>query len=172
LRPLKSQWDVAPDYLKWAAIALAVIALAAAIVWWVRRRRARLVVEAPAPVIPPHVVALAELERIASMGLVERGEFKAYYTLVADAVRRYVGARFDVEAMDRTTYEVAGELERRRVTVDGLVPLLNEADLVKFAKLTPDAAAAHRVLANARSLVNATAPRESVPEPVAAGGEV
>ena len=159
LRPLKSQWEVPPDYVKWAGIILAVLVAVAAIVWLVRRRRRRVVEAPPAVVLPPDVVALAELERIASLRLVEQGELKTYYTLVADAVRRYVGARFDVETMDRTTHEILAELARRRTAVDGLSALLSESDLVKFAKLRPDAPAAYRALDAARAIVVATTPR-------------
>ena len=160
LRPLKSQWDVPPDYVKWTAIALAAIALAALIVWWVRRRRARIVEAVPEVRLPPDVVALAELEKIAALGLVERGEFKSYYSLVTDVVRRYVAARFEVETMDRTTHELLDDLARGHHEVPHLEPLLSEADLVKFAKLKPEAPAALRALETARTLVVDTTPRE------------
>ncbi len=170
LRPLKSQWEVPPDYVKWAAIALAVIALAALIIWWVRRRRARIVVVEPKVVIPPDVIALAELDRIATLGLVERGEFKSYYTLVTDCVRRYIGARYGVETMDRTTHELLDELSRRDNTVAGLGALLDEADLVKFAKLKPEAPTAMRALENARVIVVSTRPRTETPAAEVATG--
>jgi len=161
LRPLKSQWEVPPDYVKWAGIILAALVAVAAIVWFVRRRRRRVVEAVPEVVLPPDVIALAELERIASLRLVEQGELKTYYTLVADAVRRYLGARFDVETMDRTTHEILAELARRRTAVDGLSALLGESDLVKFAKLRPEAPTAHRALEAARAIVVATTPREA-----------
>ncbi len=171
LRPLKSQWDVPPDYVKWAAIALAALALAALIVWWVRKRRARIVEEAPAIRLPPDTIALAELEKIAAMGLVERGEFKSYYTLVTDVVRRYLGARFGVETMDRTTFELLDDLSHRRHDVPGLEALLNEADLVKFAKLKPEAPAALQSIEAARAIVVETTPRAEPPVEAATGTE-
>ena len=67
IRPLKSQWEVPPDYVRWALIALGAMALAALIVWWARRRRARVVAVAPEIRLPPDVTALAELEKIESM---------------------------------------------------------------------------------------------------------
>ncbi len=170
LRPLKSQWEVPPDYVKWAGIILAALAAIAGVVWYVRRRRRRVVEAAPEIILPPDVIALAELERIASLRLVEQGELKAYYTLVADAVRRYVGARFHVETMDRTTHEILAELARRRIAIDGLASLLNESDLVKFAKLRPEAAAAGRALDSARTIVVATTPRETPPVAATATG--
>ena len=161
LRPLKSQWEVPPDYVKWAGIVLAVLVAVAAIVWLVRRRRRRVVEAAPAVVLPPHVIALAELERIARLRLVEQGELKTYYTLVAAAERRYVVARFDIETMYRTTHEILAELARRRIAVDGLASLLGESDLVKFAKLRPEAAAAMRAMESACDVVINTKPEDS-----------
>lgn len=158
-RPLKEQWKLPPNYLMWGLIALGAIALAAAIVWWVRRRSRR-PVAAPYEVrLPPDVVALTELERIAAMGLVERGEFKPYYTLVVDVVRRYLEARFGIEAMERTSLELIDEVERRGVGIDGLGALLGEADLVKFAKLTPSRETAVAAIERARAIVVDTTPR-------------
>lgn len=168
VRPLKSQWEVPPDYVKWALIALAGLALVAAIVWWIRRRRGRVIAAAPEVRLPPDSIALAELEKIAGMGLIERGELKEYYTLVADVVRRYLGARFDVETLDRTTHELLAELARRRISVDGLGALLEEADLVKFAKFHPDLARAESAIERARRIVVETTPREA---PAATGTE-
>jgi hypothetical protein len=171
VRPLKSQWEVPPDYLKWGAIALAALALAAAIVWWVRRRRRRVMAAAPEVRLPPDYIALAELERIAGLGLVERGELKSYYTLVADVVRHYLTARFGVESMDRTTHELMDELAQRRIEVDGLHALLSEADLVKFAKLKPEASFALRAIDEARAIVMATTPRAAPTAAEATGTE-
>ncbi len=154
LRPLKEQWTMAPNWPLWIALGVAALALAAAAVWWIRRRRARRTVEEiPEVRLPPDFVALAELERIAAMGLPARGEFKQFYTLVTDAVRRYLEARFGVEALERTTFELLDDLARRRLDVDGLAALLNEADLVKFAKYKPDGARADDAMSLARDVV-------------------
>jgi len=158
-RPLKEQWTLPPNYLLWALAGLGVLALAAGIVWWIRRRRARRPLTiAPDIRLPPDIVALTELERIAGMGYVDRGEFKLYYTLVVDVVRRYLEARFGIEAMDRTSSELIREIRRRDVRVDDLAALLEEADLVKFAKLAPDRPAAAAAIERARTIVVDTTP--------------
>jgi uncharacterized protein YjiS (DUF1127 family) len=160
MRPLKEQWSMPPNWLLWITLGVAALVLAAAVVWWIRRRRARRAVdEVPEVRLPPDFVALTELERIEAMGLPARGEFKQFYTLVTDTVRRYVEARFGVMALDRTTGELLGDLAHRRLDVDGLAALLNEADLVKFAKYTPDVTRADAALGRARDVVVSTTPR-------------
>jgi hypothetical protein len=161
LKPLKAQWEAPPNRLVPALAAVAAIALGALAWWWWRRRRARAVEEPPVPVLPPDYVALTELTRIEKLGLIERGEFKAYYTLVVDAVRHYLEGRFGVEAMDRTTVEVLDDVERRGISAEGLAPLLNEADLVKFARHVPVRGDGEAAMHAAREVVVKTAPRRS-----------
>lgn len=160
LRPLKEQWTMPPDWLRRIAIAAAVLALAGAVVWWIRRRRARRAApEVPVVRIPPDVIALGELARIEAMGLVARGEFKEFYTRVTDTVRRYIEARFAVDALDRTTHELLDDLARQGHAIEGLAALLEEADLVKFAKFKPDVAHAEAALGSARDVVVSSTPR-------------
>ncbi|HET6350146.1 MAG TPA: hypothetical protein VFH88_13785 [Candidatus Krumholzibacteria bacterium] len=167
LNPLKAQWKAPPNYWLWAAIAALVLAAAAVLVWWIRRRRSRPGEAAPEVRLPPEVVALAELERIHGLGLPAQGEFKTHYTLVVDAVRRYIEARYGVEAMDQTTFELLGALDRRGVHVDGLSPLLDEADLVKFAKFAPTVESAAGAIDRARELIIHTTPVVPTLDPLA-----
>ncbi|HET6463304.1 MAG TPA: hypothetical protein VFH33_05830, partial [Candidatus Krumholzibacteria bacterium] len=98
------------------------------------------------------------------LGLPSRGDYKQHYTLVVDALRRYLEARYGVEAMDRTTYELIDALDHHRVRVEGLEPLLNEADLVKFAKVTPSPESATAAVNHAREMVIRTTPVASTPD--------
>ncbi len=170
LRPLKAPWEPGPNWLFWIALAAGALALAGALVWWIRRRRARVAEPAAEVRIPPDLAALTELERIEAMGLVARGEFKTFYTLVVDVVRRYLEARFGVEALDRTTREILEDLERRGRRVDGLEPLLNESDLVKFAKFEPRPETATAAIEAARAIVVTTTPRDVTTGAAQAGG--
>jgi len=165
LRPLKEQWKAPPNYWLWGAIAAAVLVAIAILVWWIRRRRARDGTIAPEAEEPPDVIALAELERIAGMGLAARGEYKLHYTLVVDALRRYLEARYRIETMDRTSFEILDALERRGERVKGLGQLLDEADLVKFAKFSPTVDSAMAAIGRARDIVIITSPAETA-EPV------
>jgi len=163
LNPLKEQWKAPLNYWLWGGVALAVLAAIAVLVWWIRKRRAR-VEEAPAVRLPPEVIALAELERISALNLPARGDYKQHYTLVVDTVRRYLEARYGVEAMDRTTYELMNDLGYRRVSVGDLEPLLNESDLVKFAKYAPTPEIATHAVNRAREIVVRTTPVAPAPD--------
>lgn len=179
-RPLKEQWVAPADRTKWLLAGLAAILAAAALVWWLRRRSRREEEPPAEPKLPADYVALGELTRIEKMNLLDDGQYKQYYTLITDVVRRYLEARFRVDAMDRTTSELLAELEARRRRIEKLESLLNEADLVKFAKLVPGIEAGHNAISIAREIIVKTklpavtpdgpAPRPGMPAP-RAGGE-
>lgn len=158
LRPLKEQWQAPLNWWLWGGIAAAVLIGLAVLIWWLRGRRRRGEAIAPEVRLPPEVIALAELDRVAAMGLAQRGEFKTHYTLVVDALRRYLEARYRIETMDRTTWEIIDALDRREVRIGGLRAVLDEADLVKFAKFTPTADSANAAIGHAREIVIATTP--------------
>jgi hypothetical protein len=163
LRPLKDPWEAPRSLLAWVAVSVAAV-LAGAMAWWLwRRRRARPAVEAPKAALPSDYVALSELTRIERMELLERAEFKEYYTRVVDVLRRYLEARFHVEALDRTTGEVLAQVRVLDIQSGSLEALLREADLVKFARYLPDVESGRAAMRIAREFVAATAPRHVPP---------
>jgi hypothetical protein len=163
-RPLKAQWIAPRNYWKWIALIAAMVAALALLMWWLRRRSRRIEDAPPEPKLPADYVALQELTRIEKLDLLEKGEFKRYYTLVTDAVRRYIENRFLVEAMDRTTGELLDALADRGQRVDKLDGLLREADLVKFAKHVPGEDDGTAAMSAAREIVVKTTPRRIVPD--------
>jgi hypothetical protein len=163
-RPLKEQWVAPRRYWKWIVAATALIAAAAVLIWWLRRRARRVLEEPTEPRLPADYVALTELTRIEKMNLLRSGEFKTYYSLVTDAVRTYLNARFGVDAMDRTTAELLDELDDRGRRVDKLDDLLHEADLVKFAKHVPAVDAGVSAMSSAREIVVKSTPKKIVPD--------
>jgi len=167
LSPLKEPWEAPRNLTVWIVSAVAALALAALLVWWWRRRR-RVEEAEPEHHLPADYVALTELTRIEKLGLLDAGEFKQYYTLVVDAVRRYLEARYAVDAMDRTSFELLDDLRRRRIEPPNLEALLGEADLVKFAKYVPTRAAGEAAMRAAREVVVKTAMRPAAADTLAA----
>ena len=145
------------------AIGLLVLALCALGGIWLWRRRTR----TPEPPPPPEPIDYAaEFARIAESGLLERGEFKTYYSLLSENLRRFLEESLAIEAMEQTTSELADAL--RGGEVDGslrqqIIDYLAAADLVKFARFHPALGAARRApdvgLAILRAIEEAVATR-------------
>ena len=109
----------------------------------------------------PEEIAYEELERVAALDLPAQSEFKRHYTLVTDCVRTYLEGIYRIPAMDRTTGELMFALRKARLggeMIPSLRTLLEEADLVKFAKLAPSVERARAAITQARHLIDITKP--------------
>jgi hypothetical protein len=139
----------APVWWLWAALASMVIALLLLWWWWRRRKRSR-------PVVLPDPFAQAEREfaRIEALGLVDAGERGRYVALVVEVLRDYLAARYAMAPLSLTSTEVLGALRGQpAVPNDRLLRVLNEADLVKFARRQVTADRAREIGREARAIV-------------------
>lgn len=91
------------------------------------------------PKLPPHVVALNEMERIKSEKSWQKGDQKVYYTELTDVLRNYIKERFGFNATEMTSAEILDHLLecKDKEAVKELKELFTTADLVKFAKHNP-----------------------------------
>ena len=92
----------------------------------------------PKPVLPPHVVALGELDKIKNEKLWQQGREKEFHTQVTDVLRNYIERRFDINAMEMTSDEILDYLSDNKEAepvYNNLKQILKSADLVKFAKM-------------------------------------
>jgi len=89
---------------------------------------------------PADEIALEALQKLEAAKLWQQGNYKSYYTGLADITRTFIENRWSVNAMEMTTDEIvrmsiissqAPEIYRQ------LKNLLELADLVKFAKVIP-----------------------------------
>jgi len=147
-------------WTRYGEAALAVVLAVVAAILLARRRTRSRGEPAPAaiPATPPgpYDAALARLAEVERACWPERGHVASHYGLVADVLRRYLEEAHGVPALERTTVELLrvlpAELRAMGVGVE-CGELLDEADLVKFARLRPDAAAARTFLDRTRSLL-------------------
>lgn len=165
LRDIKPPVLVRGGVPLWVVVAIGLLALVLCAFGgvWLWRRRTR----SPQPSPPPEPMDYAaEFARIAACGLLERGEFKTYYSLLSENLRRCLEERLKIEAMEQTTAELADALQEAEVDAalrQQILDYLREADLVKFARFHPALAAARRApdagLALLRPIEEAVAPR-------------
>lgn len=135
-----------------AAAALAVLARR----YWLGRNPPAVPLGAPAE------IALAELDRIERLDLPAVGEFPRHYTLVSDCVRAFLNAQFGVPTMERATSEIAAEFQIAAAPeseIRDAVAVLEESDLVKFARFSPEPDEARGAVSASRMAVRGLSAR-------------
>jgi hypothetical protein len=168
IKPLR-----APPGLVWIPF-LALLAMIPAGFWWLRRRRLggsaarRLEREAPTS---PFDVALARLAEIERVSRASGNGVLPLYSDSADVVRRLLLSLGAIPHYGLTTREVSSMLPgafARDTLRDQCETILRDADLVKFANLRPDLAAALEHLSRTRHLIEAWRAAKAPPDGPAA----
>jgi len=116
------------NWLLW--LALLAVAIAAALLWWAWRRyrnRRR-------PPVDPYVRAQQEFARIEARRLLEDGQSQEYFAAMVDVAREYLAARIPGVRRSDTSSELVRAMKPRDGVEAELPGLLEEADLVKFAR--------------------------------------
>jgi hypothetical protein len=148
--------------LWWLLLALAAAILAYLIYRKLRKEPEGVAAPVWVPPLPPaDVEAEAALKRLAEKDLIRKGELTAFYTELSEVMKRYAGRRFEVPYLERTTSEVLSDLKPRKLAqgaVSELRAILEASDLVKFAKLLPEAIEAEAAFALARFWIEKTRP--------------
>lgn len=163
-RPQREEWTFAKNAFFVALIALLAGALATFLIGRFLRRPKP--VPPPPPPRPPWEVALEELYDVRHAGLVAEGRFAEHFDRVSDTLRKYLGARFGFDGLESTTREALFVLRRttpRIPVLDTIESFLQNADLVKFARLTPSAEECELALTRAETVVRATLPAAPAP---------
>ncbi len=84
-------------------------------------------------------------------------EFKDFYIELGDAIRRYFEDLHHIPAMESTSREILQKLRNRSIDQDLISDtqsVLQEADMVKFAKFTPSKEQAQRALHKAHNFLD------------------
>lgn len=152
--------DGFPWWLLWLALLLAAALIGLGIWWWYRRRRTRHTVP-----IDPFAHAELEFRRVEALGLLEAGERGRFIALMVEVLREYLAARFPVVApVSLTSSELlVAARELRSVPMARLAILLEEADLIKFARHPISSERARELGREARRLVRDIEEVERVP---------
>ena len=134
----------------WALLAAIIASLIGLWWWWRRRQRGAGAVE----IVDPYLRALRDFERIERLGLIDAGERTRYVALVVDVLREYIADRVNGAPLSMTSTEVLAVTQQARtVPQDRLLRILNEADLVKFARRPVSADRARDIGKEARAIV-------------------
>jgi len=183
LADLKAPAGIDPRWTPWFWALGGLVALGIAALLW-RRYRARLAarlraepaVTDPFDRLPPHEWAYRELKALLATGWAEQGEIDRFHTRLSWVARRYLGGRYRIELMERTTSEIGPALRSAGADLplmDRVGPLLDRLDEVKFAKAPADVEACRHAVEECYRLIDASRPEMPADDgPASADGGV
>lgn len=105
-----------------------------------RERRSLIPFKKEEPKLPPHEIAIKELDSIKERKLWQQGMNKEYYTEITETLRKYIEERFSISAMEMTSDDILDLISKNteaQSVYDNLDQILRLADFVKFAKMNP-----------------------------------
>jgi hypothetical protein len=168
IKPVRKAPFVWTDYLWILWIMLGVmllLILIGLIIYLLLKKKKKGYFFKPPQVLPAHVRALSELDRLKAEKIWRQGREKEFYSKLTDILRAYIYEREGINAMEMTSGEILNEIRKTtdvESAYENLKQILSTSDLVKFAKYKPYPDENDLSLVNAYFFVNQT--RE--PDPV------
>ncbi len=159
------QDDYTLAYVGGGIVATAVIiAITILVQRWLKRRPKTL--PPPPPPRPAWDLALEKLEQLRrrkdALLAAERGE--ELVDGVSEVLREYLGKRYGFDGLESTSDEILTRLEKlrpHRLSLSGVQLLLAQCDLVKFARLPPEAGQCDELFDGVHGLICATKPSQT-----------
>lgn len=137
-------YDDFKPYVIWVILALLLLGL---FIYYLKTRKKPEIKEIESiNTLPPYEEALEKLQELDDKLLWQNNEIKKYYSELTEIVRVFIEKELEIPALEITTFELISLLSDyntpkniniTKETVHKLNALLQEADLVKFAKSTP-----------------------------------
>lgn len=146
-KPFKAIKDIVAVQTSWLDNLPAIIGLLvglALIIWvvlyFIKNKKLAQQQSAPEQVETYHERTLRLLQELDNKQLWQQEKTKDYYTELSEIIRHYIELRFKTPAMELTTDELLRKAKKHREMTSfrsSLKPLLEAADLAKFAKANP-----------------------------------
>ncbi len=154
LRDIKPQVAL-PIPVWWPWVTAAGVMVLMGLFWWHGGRQQETAVVSVDGRLP-HELALAELDAIAATGMATKGNFKGHYAQTTDVVRGYFDQMLHTNLLEQTTSEARQAVRTITLNEDAkqqMLALLDESDLVKFAKVKPTVEDAERATTEAKEII-------------------
>lgn len=162
------------DFKIYIYILLAVLAIIGFWIYWFVIRKQKIEEEEPTyRTLPPYEEAIIRLTELDKKQLWQQNHIKKYYSELTEIVRGYIERELKIPALESTTDEIVETLmdfnkiksiDTSKETIQTLKELLQEADLVKFAKSKPLAFEIEEDRKDAENIISNLKPKPIVEE--------
>lgn len=158
-------------YFIW--VIMAVLLIVGLIYYLMNRKKNQEVQEEVNVSLPPFEEAIDRLQKLDSKLLWQNNKIKKYYSELTEIIRSYLEKELKIPALEITTLELikmldnfkqATTIEIENETIKKLNGLLNEADLVKFAKSKPLSHEIEQDRRDAEDILNSLKPKPLIEE--------
>tara|TARA_R110000765_G_scaffold349094_1_gene439225 strand:- start:997 stop:1911 length:915 start_codon:yes stop_codon:yes gene_type:complete len=147
IKTIKAEPYTFDDFKIYTYLLLAALAIIGFWIYWFVIRKRKTEEDKPTyKVLPPYDEAIFKLNELDEKLLWQNNKVKEYYSELTEIVRGYIERELKVPALEKTTDEIvemlkdfneAQTINTSKETIKKLKELLQEADLVKFAKSKP-----------------------------------
>ena len=150
LYDIKPLIDVDKSPSKWWLFTLLIallLALIGFVLYWFVWREKPLTHEEKVALLPPYERAKLALQELDNSDYLENDQLKAYYSDLTQIIRKYLDEKVYDRALESTTDELisrlsllkdGNQIDISKEDIKNIETILKRADLVKFAKSTPD----------------------------------
>ncbi len=147
IKTIKAEPYTFDDFKIYTYLLLAALAIIGFWIYWFVIRKRKTEEDKPTyKILPPYDEAIFKLNELDEKLLWQNNKVKEYYSELTEIVRGYIERELKVPALEKTTDEIvemlkdfneAQTINTSKETIKKLKELLQEADLVKFAKSKP-----------------------------------
>ena len=147
IKTIKAEPYTLDDFIIYIYILIAALAIIGFWIYWFVIKKQKTEEEEPTyRALPPYDEAIYKLNELDEKLLWQNNKVKEYYSELTEIVRGYIERELKVPALEKTTDDIletlkdfneAETISTSKETIKKLKELLQEADLVKFAKSKP-----------------------------------
>jgi hypothetical protein len=144
IKPILLEATVWQDYMPFILGILGILAVLGGLIWWKYRKKQPIKpIETIAPTLTAAQMALQKVEKLRTARLWQQGKVKPYYSELTFILREYLENQYKIKALESTSDEIIAQLHQQNANFPtaSIKELLLLADMVKFAKASPDDAA-------------------------------
>ena len=174
IKSIKAEPYTFDDFKIYLFVLLAAIAIIGFWIYWFVIRKQKLEEDEPTyRTLPPYEEAIYKLNELDEKLLWQNNKIKEYYSELTEIVRAYIERELKIPALEKTTDEIietisdfnsSESINTSKETIKKLKDLLQEADLVKFAKSKPLAIEIEEDRKDAEDVVNNLKPKPIIEE--------